>query len=301
MDYKWCAAALAYVRAEPCLFPNVVEGPHDRFGIIASSKAYNDTRQACADLPGSTTKPAGAHRHPRDTRSMSSGRSRRRSPLREFARGLEEILVVEEKRPVIEYQAEGRALRLAPPTRAPEDVLGKFDESRGRRDRRRMEPGQSGAALAAARAGRSHAIDHRQGDPPGDWPSSASTATSRRAHGDAHRADRRRRSRSLQTTTVGAAAAASIDRAPWFAAAAPHNYVLDEGARRLAPSPASAATTWRYGWTARRSPSARWAAKACRGSARRPSPPTSTSSPTSATGPTTTRASWPCARASRPR
>ncbi len=48
MDYKWYAA-LAYVRANR-LNHNVVEGPHDRFGIIASGKAFNDARQALADL-----------------------------------------------------------------------------------------------------------------------------------------------------------------------------------------------------------------------------------------------------------
>ncbi|MEO7009119.1 MAG: indolepyruvate ferredoxin oxidoreductase family protein, partial [Caldimonas sp.] len=48
MDYKWYAA-LAYVRANR-LNHNVIEGPNDRFGIIASGKAYNDTRQALHDL-----------------------------------------------------------------------------------------------------------------------------------------------------------------------------------------------------------------------------------------------------------
>ncbi len=47
-DYKWYAA-LAYVRANKLNY-NVVEGPNDRFGIIASGKAYNDTRQALSDL-----------------------------------------------------------------------------------------------------------------------------------------------------------------------------------------------------------------------------------------------------------
>jgi TPP-dependent indolepyruvate ferredoxin oxidoreductase alpha subunit len=47
-DYKWYAA-LAYIRANR-LNHNVIEGPNDRFGIIASGKAYNDTRQALIDL-----------------------------------------------------------------------------------------------------------------------------------------------------------------------------------------------------------------------------------------------------------
>jgi indolepyruvate ferredoxin oxidoreductase len=47
-DYKWYAA-LAYVRANKLNY-NVIEGHSDRFGIISSGKAYNDTRQALADL-----------------------------------------------------------------------------------------------------------------------------------------------------------------------------------------------------------------------------------------------------------
>ena len=48
MDYKWYAA-LAYIRANKLNY-NVIEGKQDRFGIIASGKAYNDTRQALVDL-----------------------------------------------------------------------------------------------------------------------------------------------------------------------------------------------------------------------------------------------------------
>ena len=48
MEYKW-PAALAYIRANR-LNHNVIEGPNDRLGIIASGKAYSDTRQALIDL-----------------------------------------------------------------------------------------------------------------------------------------------------------------------------------------------------------------------------------------------------------
>ena len=41
---KWYAA-LAYIRANRLNY-NVIEGPDDRLGLIASGKAYNDTRQA---------------------------------------------------------------------------------------------------------------------------------------------------------------------------------------------------------------------------------------------------------------
>jgi indolepyruvate ferredoxin oxidoreductase len=61
MDYKWYAA-LAYIRANR-LNHNVIEGPNDRFGIIASGKAYNDTRQALLDL-GLDDAPAAARHAP---------------------------------------------------------------------------------------------------------------------------------------------------------------------------------------------------------------------------------------------
>ena len=48
MHHKWYAA-LAYVRANKLNY-NVVQGPQDRFGIMASGKASNDMRQALVDL-----------------------------------------------------------------------------------------------------------------------------------------------------------------------------------------------------------------------------------------------------------
>ncbi|WP_341887884.1 indolepyruvate ferredoxin oxidoreductase family protein [Variovorax sp. YR752] len=123
-DHKWYAA-LAYVRANRLNY-NVVEGPNDRFGIIASGKAYNDTRQALADLglDDSTCRRLGIRLHkvnvvwPLDA-----------TITREFAQGLQEILVVEEKRQVIEYQIKEELYNWRPDVRP--NVLGKFDEPEG--------------------------------------------------------------------------------------------------------------------------------------------------------------------------
>ncbi len=123
-DHKWYAA-LAYVRANR-LNRNVVEGPHDRFGIIASGKAYNDTRQALADLglDDDTCRRLGIRLHkvnvvwPLDA-----------TITREFAQGLQEILVVEEKRQVIEYQIKEELYNWRSDVRP--NVLGKFDEPEG--------------------------------------------------------------------------------------------------------------------------------------------------------------------------
>ena len=55
LDYK-LYAALAYCRTNK-LNHTVIDSPHARFGIVASGKAYLDTRQALADL-GLTSKRA---------------------------------------------------------------------------------------------------------------------------------------------------------------------------------------------------------------------------------------------------
>jgi len=124
MDYKWYAA-LAYVRANKLNF-NVISSPHDRFGIIASGKAYNDTRQALADLglDDDTCRAIGVRLHkvnvvwPLDA-----------TITRDFAQGLQEILVVEEKRQVIEYQIKEELYNWRADVRP--NVLGKFDEVDG--------------------------------------------------------------------------------------------------------------------------------------------------------------------------
>ena len=126
MDYKWYAA-LAYVRANR-LNHNVIEGPNDRFGLIASGKAYNDTRQALADLglDDETCRRVGIRLH-----KVNVVWPLEATITREFAQGLTEILVVEEKRQVIEYQLKEELYNWRPDVRP--NVLGKFDEQPGDR------------------------------------------------------------------------------------------------------------------------------------------------------------------------
>jgi indolepyruvate ferredoxin oxidoreductase len=124
MDHKWYAA-LAYVRANK-LNHNVIEGPRDRFGIIASGKAYNDTRQALADLglDDATCRAVGIRLH-----KVNVVWPLEATITRDFALGLQEILVVEEKRQVIEYQIKEELYNWRPDVRP--NVLGKFDEPEG--------------------------------------------------------------------------------------------------------------------------------------------------------------------------
>lgn len=123
-DHKWYAA-LAYVRANR-LNHNVIEGPNDRFGIIASGKAYNDTRQALADLglDDDACRRLGLRLH-----KVNVVWPLEATITREFAQGLQEILVVEEKRQVIEYQLKEELYNWRTDVRP--NVLGKFDEPEG--------------------------------------------------------------------------------------------------------------------------------------------------------------------------
>ena len=124
MDYKWYAA-LAYVRANRLNY-NVVATPQDRFGLIASGKAYNDMRQALIDLglDDDTCRSLGIRVH-----KVNVVWPLEATITRDFAQGLQEILVVEEKRQVIEYQLKEELYNWRADVRP--NVLGKFDEVEG--------------------------------------------------------------------------------------------------------------------------------------------------------------------------
>ncbi len=120
-DYKWYAA-LAYIRANRLNY-NVIEGKNDRLGLIASGKAYNDTRQALLDLglDDATCQRIGIRLH-----KVGVVWPLEAQLTREFATGLQEILVVEEKRQVIEYQLKEGLYNWRADVRP--RVLGKFNE-----------------------------------------------------------------------------------------------------------------------------------------------------------------------------
>jgi len=124
MEYKW-PAALAYVRANR-LNRNVVEGQNDRLGIIASGKAYSDTRQALLDLglDDAMCRSLGIRVH-----KVSVVWPLEPAGVREFAHGLREVLVVEEKRPIIEQQLKDELYHY-PPEQRPA-VFGKYHHSDG--------------------------------------------------------------------------------------------------------------------------------------------------------------------------
>ena len=98
LDHK-LYAALAYVRRNK-LNRIVLDSPQARFGIMAAGKAYLDTREALRNLglDDETCERIGI-------RVMKVGCvwPMNAQDAREFATGLQEILVVEEKRQVLEY------------------------------------------------------------------------------------------------------------------------------------------------------------------------------------------------------
>jgi len=126
LDHK-LYAALAYCRANG-LNGTVIDSPQARFGIAASGKAYLDTRQALADLglDDETCARIGI-------RLFKVGMvwPLEAQAVRAFADGLEEILVVEEKRQLVEYQIKETLFSWIGTGRRVPRVVGKFDETDG--------------------------------------------------------------------------------------------------------------------------------------------------------------------------
>jgi len=115
-------AALAYARVNK-LNRITIDSARPRLGIIASGKSYLDVLQALEDL-GIDAKHAGEI----GIRLCKVGMPWPLEPngVREFAQGLDEILVVEEKRQLIEYQLKEQLYNWRDDVRP--RVIGKYDE-----------------------------------------------------------------------------------------------------------------------------------------------------------------------------
>ena len=231
-DYKWYAA-LAYVRANK-LNHNVISGPNDRFGIIASGKAFNDTRQALADmgLDDATCRQLGIRLH-----KVNVVWPLEASITRDFATGLQEILVVEEKRQVIEYQVKEELYNWRPDVRP--NVLGKFDEAEG---------DSSGGEWS-------------QANPSGNWllranadltPAIIALAIAKRLKklgvpaDIVARMDARLDVLASKERALAAGAGGGAERQPWFCSGCPHNTStkVPEGSRAMAGIGCHFMATW---------------------------------------------------------
>ncbi|HMN82520.1 MAG TPA: indolepyruvate ferredoxin oxidoreductase family protein, partial [Burkholderiaceae bacterium] len=115
-------AAIAYARANR-LNRIVRDAPQARFGIIASGKSYRDVLEALAVLE---LDEAGCRRLGIRLFKVSMPWPLEPESVREFSLGLREILVVEEKRQVIEYQLKEQLYSWREDVRP--RVVGKFDD-----------------------------------------------------------------------------------------------------------------------------------------------------------------------------
>ncbi|MDO8298999.1 indolepyruvate ferredoxin oxidoreductase family protein [Lacisediminimonas sp.] len=121
-NHKWYAA-LAYARANK-LNRVIWDSPHARFGIITAGKSWLDTRQALADLgiDEAIARDIGIRLY-----KVGMTWPLEAQGVREFAQGLEEILVVEEKRQILEYQLKEELYNWRDDVRP--RVVGKFDDT----------------------------------------------------------------------------------------------------------------------------------------------------------------------------
>ncbi|MBL8359878.1 MAG: indolepyruvate ferredoxin oxidoreductase family protein [Rubrivivax sp.] len=225
MDYKWYAA-LAYVRANR-LNHNVIEGPNDRYGIIASGKAFNDTRQALADLglTDDVCRGLGVRLH-----KVNVVWPLEATITREFATGLSEILVVEEKRQVIEYQLKEELYNWRSDVRP--HVVGKFDEPEGEGSGGEWSmPNPSENWLLRAKADLTPAIIAKAIAKRLRKMGLAPAGSDIAARMDARLAIIEAREREL-----AAANFETGDRIPWFCSGCPHNTStrVPEGSRAMA-------------------------------------------------------------------
>ncbi|SDO78783.1 indolepyruvate ferredoxin oxidoreductase [Rhodoferax sp. OV413] len=234
MHYKWYAA-LAYIRANRLNY-NVIEGPNDRFGLIASGKAFNDTRQALLDLglDDATCQRIGLRLH-----KVAVVWPLEAQLTRDFAIGLQEILVVEEKRQVIEYQLKEELYNWRADVRP--NVLGKFNEPEGDQSGGEWSMAnptantllRANADLSPALIARAIAQRLKKLGVPEDV---AARIDTQLAVLDA-------KERAMLAVEISAKAA---ERAPWFCSGCPHNTstVVPDGSRAMGGIGCHFMATW---------------------------------------------------------
>ncbi|ATE61013.1 indolepyruvate ferredoxin oxidoreductase family protein [Thauera sinica] len=221
-------AALAYCRANG-LNRLVIDSPAPRLGIITSGKSYLDVRQAFDDLGIDEALAAQI-----GIRLYKVGMvwPLEADGVRAFAAGLDEILVIEEKRQLIEYQLKEELYNWREDVRP--RVIGKFDEK--------------GEWAHVVRP--DGTIDH------GDWllPAAGELTPAMIARAVASRIERFFTSEHIRSRLAFleakertlAARNFAIDRVPTFCSGCPHNTSthVPEGSRALAGIGCHYMVTW---------------------------------------------------------
>ncbi len=228
-------AALAYARANR-LDHVVFDSPRPRLGIIASGKAYLDTRQALDDLgiDARTAADIGLRLY-----KVAMPWPLEADGVRRFAEGLEEILVIEEKRQLIEYQIKEQLYNWREDVRP--RVVGKFPDVDEWMPQACSPTGDGAADPAASPAGGA-----QPGGRYGRWlvPPTGELTPAIVARAIAARLERFHSSPAIRERlaildAIDATLArprSSTVRAPWFCSGCPHNRstVVPEGSAALA-------------------------------------------------------------------
>ena len=220
-------AALAYCRANG-LNRIVIDSPRPKLGIIAAGKSYLDVRQAFDDLGIDDALAAEI-----GIRLYKIGMvwPLESEGVRRFAEGLDEILVVEEKRQLIEYQLKEELYNWRDDVRP--RVIGKFDEK------------GEWALLPQGNGTVSH----------GNWllPAAHELTPTLIAKVVAQRIGRvftspriRERLALIEAKERGGGGVIPVSRIPWFCPGCPHNTstCVPEGSRALAGIGCHFMVTW---------------------------------------------------------
>ncbi|UEM22228.1 indolepyruvate ferredoxin oxidoreductase family protein [Skermanella mucosa] len=211
MKYK-LYAALAFARANR-LDKTVISSPRPRLGVVTTGKSYLDVRQALDDLNISEEMAADIGL---TVYKVAMAWPLEREGIRQFAQGLEEIVVVEEKRALIENQLKEQLYNWHPDVRP--RVVGKFDE-----EAREMLPSYN--ELSPARI---------------------AVVIGRRLLKFFDHEGIRRRVEFLDRQENAKARKALVERKPFFCSGCPHNTstVVPEGSRAVAGIGCHYMATW---------------------------------------------------------
>jgi len=233
INYK-LYAALAYCRANG-LNRVVIDSPAPRLGIITCGKSYLDVRQALDELGIDDDLAAiiGIRLY-----KVGMVWPLEADGVRRFAEGLEEILVVEEKRQLIEYQLKEELYNWREDVRP--RVIGKFDDK---------------GEWSLLPTGRGH-LTH------GDWllPAAGELSVAQVARALAARIDRfftsptiaarlaliEAKQKAATPIVLGNCAVVPLQRTPYFCSGCPHNTStrIPEGSRAVAGIGCHYMVTW---------------------------------------------------------
>ena len=228
-------AAIAFARANK-IDLTTIDTPNARFGIVASGKAYEDVVQSLAEL--------GLGADELNAIGLRLYKVRMPWPLepegiRRFSEGLEEVLIVEERREIIENQIKQQLFNWRADVRP--RIVGKFDEQD--RPFLSLSSGLNVSGVARAIADRLSGFDLPEG-------LAAQIAQKIEKLSDLRPLVKPMSLQSLACLTIAPAARTTPRRA------------FPKDRRRW---PASVAISWPSGWIAILRHSPIWALKACLG------------------------------------